>query len=186
MQLLLQQCQDENVKEQAMYLLTRFMHRIDQTMRVPDKSTDEALRQNGELQALSVIFHDNGSKVMGDDFILAELYASLGRLRNCRVELWSSYTNNFSVAHYTNMVVLAGALLLIFLLETDNGSMQFLIEFQLSICWALLLGAYSLLAAVIVDLRGIPPQFTTRLDQEAVMVMEDSKKLILPGQGRKY
>lgn len=77
------------------------------------------------------------------------------------------------MAHYTNMIILASALLFIFLLETDNGTMQYLIDFQLSICWALLVGAYSLLAAVILDMRGVPPQLSTRLDQEAVVVEDD-------------
>jgi hypothetical protein len=50
------------------------------------------------------------------------------------------------------MVILASILLMVFLLETDNAGMQFLVDFQLSICWALLIGTYSLLAAIIFDL----------------------------------
>ena len=163
---LLEEC-PEDIRQDGFILLSRFMHRLDQTLRVPDKSTDAALRKSQELKELTRLFHQRGSEV--NAIILAEIYASLGRIKGCRVELWSAYTNNFSVAHYVNMIVLASALLFIFLLETDNGAMQFLIDFQLSICWALLIGAYSLLAAVIIDLRGIPPQLSTRLDQEAVL-----------------
>ena len=65
------------------------------------------------------------------------------------------------------MAVLGIALLFIFLLETDNDTLLYLIDFQLSICWALLIGAYSLLAAVILDLQEVPLYLTTRLDHEA-------------------
>ena len=50
------------------------------------------------------------------------------------------------------MVALAITILFVFLLETDQDAVQFLLGFQLSICWALLVGTYSLLAVVIYDL----------------------------------
>lgn len=102
--------------------------------------------------------------------ILDDLNASLGKLKACRVELQSVYATKFATAHYISMSVLGAALLFIFLLQTDNGAVQFLIQFQLSICWALLIFAYSLLAAVILELRiGIPPGISTRLDQDAFL-----------------
>lgn len=163
---LLEECPAE-IRDQGLDLLTLFMHRLDQTIRTPDQeSTATALRLNQELHDLTQLVHQRGKEI-NNDMILAEIYASLGRIKNVRIELWAAYSNNFSVAHYTNMIVLASALLFIFLLQTDSGAMLFLLDFQLSICWALLIGAYSLLAAVIIDLRGIPPQLTTRLDQKA-------------------
>ena len=50
------------------------------------------------------------------------------------------------------MVAMAITILFVFLLETDQDAVQFLLGFQLSICWALLVGTYSLLAVVIYDL----------------------------------
>ena len=170
---LLEECPYE-IQEQGLVLLTRFLHRLDQTLRVPDKDTDAALRQGQELASLSRLFHQHMNKRQGDSVsingaLLGEIYSSLARIKSLRVELQTAYSHNFAPAHYASMTVLGAALLFIFLLQTDNGVTQFLIEFQLSICWALLIGAYSLLAAVIVDLRGIPPQLSTRLDQDAML-----------------
>ena len=50
------------------------------------------------------------------------------------------------------MILLAGSLLFLFLLQTDNAAMQFLLDFQLAIAWSLLIGVYTLLGAVIYDL----------------------------------
>ena len=162
----LDECSSDIAKE-SLEELARFMNRIDATMRVPDRSTGDALRRSDELYQLTKFFHRRGNEV--DAAILSQIHASLGRLKSYRGELWSAYSNTLSDAHHTVMVLLAASLLFIFLLQTDNDSMQFLIDFQLSICWALLNGAYSLLAAVIVDLHGIPPQLTMSLDHEAVL-----------------
>jgi len=84
--------------------------------------------------------------------ILWEVYAGLSGMKTLRADFRSTLNMSFSPAHYANMVALACTILFVFLLETDQDAMQFLLGFQLSICWALLVGTYSLLAVVIYDL----------------------------------
>jgi hypothetical protein len=167
------------MRKDGLPLLERFVHRIDHTLRAPDQSTEAALRETTELMALTRLAcrnHDDPTITDAPNAVVQDqIHACIQRLKACRIDLWAAWSNNFSVAHYTNMVVLAFALLFVFLLQTDNDTLQFLIDFQLSICWALLVGSYALLAAVIWDLRSVAPNLSTRLDQtQAILDYEDS------------
>lgn len=81
-----------------------------------------------------------------------QVYGGLNNLKTINSDFRSTLYTTFSPGHYANMVALACTILFVFLLETDQNAVQFLLGFQLSICWALLVGTYSLLAVVIYDL----------------------------------
>lgn len=95
---------------------------------------------------------DDGSLVVEPPAYLSEVYTSVHRLKVIRSELTSTLFSAFPWFHYANMVILAAALLFVFLLETDQEAMQFLVGFQLSLCWALLIGTYAMLGVVMYDL----------------------------------
>jgi len=84
--------------------------------------------------------------------IIGEVYAGINAMTALRSTFRSTLQQVFAPAHYVNMVTLASTILFVFLLETDQNAMQYLLGFQLSICWSLLIGTYSLLAVVIYDL----------------------------------
>eukprot|EP00977_Amphora_coffeiformis_P019016 scaffold6856_cov156-Amphora_coffeaeformis.AAC.9 len=84
--------------------------------------------------------------------IVGEVYGGINAMMALRAAFRSTLQQVFSPAHYVNMITLASTILFVFLLETDQDAMQYLLGFQLSICWALLVGTYSLLAVVIYDL----------------------------------
>jgi len=105
---------------------------------------------NAFLLLLNDISKDPNNSCPGA--ILGEAYACVGQMIALRSEFRSNMQTVFSPAHYTNMVALASTILFVFLLETDQDSMQYLLGFQLSICWALLVGTYALLAVVVYDL----------------------------------
>jgi hypothetical protein len=161
--------EESTIRKEGLVLLECFVHRIDRTLHAPDQSTEAALRKTSELMALTRLVCrevDNKANADAHNAVAQEqIRACIQRLKACRIDLWGAWSNNFSIAHYVNMVVLAFGLLFVFLLQTDNGTMQFLIDFQLSICWALLIGSYALLAAVIWDLRSVASNLSTRLDQ---------------------
>jgi Protein of unknown function (DUF4239) len=83
---------------------------------------------------------------------LDQVFASVQRIKAIRTDLTATLFTVFSSAHYATIVILACTLLFVFLLETDQEAMQFLVGFQLSLCWALLIGTYSMLGAIIFDL----------------------------------
>ena len=120
-----------------------------------------SLHRERELSTMTLELNELSQEDYCPQRLVGLAYDSLYRLKGLRVELISSLTSTFSSAHYLNMSILASMLLFIFLLETDNSAMQFLLEFQLSICWGLLVGAYSLLAVVVFDLTT---PFTGTLD----------------------
>ena len=84
--------------------------------------------------------------------IVSEAYASLSRLTEYRSRLIVSLQTVFAPTHYLNITALAATLLTVFLLETDRDVLQFLVGFQLSLCWGLLIGTYSMLAVIMYDL----------------------------------
>lgn len=85
---------------------------------------------------------------------IGQVYSGVQRLTELRSDLLATLQTVFAPAHYINIVILAATLLFVFLLETDQTTLQFLLGFQLSICWALLVGTFSTLSAVIFDLSS--------------------------------
>jgi hypothetical protein len=85
---------------------------------------------------------------------IGQVYSGVNRLKELRSEFLATFQTVFAPAHYINIVILAATLLFVFLLETDQTTLQFLLGFQLSICWALLVGTFSMLSAVIYDLAS--------------------------------
>lgn len=113
--------------------------------------TEETLLKQ-EMNALLLLLNRLSKEPDCPGGIVGEVYGALGQMVALRSEFRSSLETVFSPAHYANMVALAGTILFVFLLETDQDAMQYLLGFQLGICWALLIGTYSLLAVVIFDL----------------------------------
>jgi Protein of unknown function (DUF4239) len=95
-------------------------------------------------------------------------YSSIHSMKEIRSELISTLETEFSWAHYANILALASILLFVFLLETDQDAMQYLVGFQLSICWAMLVGTYSMLGIVIYDLATPFSGFFSILNGEAL------------------
>lgn len=83
---------------------------------------------------------------------IGEVYSRVQNMKEMRSTLISTLETDFSWAHYANIVLIANTLLFVFLLETDQDAMQFLVGFQLSICWAMLVGTYAMLGVIIYDL----------------------------------
>ena len=109
------------------------------------------------LEQLMQLLH----RVSGDQSVedsvngraLDEAYGTLNRLIRTRSELITSYENAFPIWHYGNLTILAVAILFIFLVLTDKTALLFLGGFQLRMCWAMLIGTFSMLAVVVYDLN---------------------------------
>lgn len=131
-------------------LLERF---VDSSLRDFRERTisPESLRKK-ETTSLLLVLNALGADATACPAYMGEAYASLQRLKALRCELTSTLQTVFSPAHYVNILTLAGTLLFVFLLETDQDAMQFLVGFQLSICWAMLIGSFTMLGVVIYDL----------------------------------
>jgi len=84
--------------------------------------------------------------------LVDELYGGLSRLKSLRAEYIAALQTQFAPLHYGNIAVLIFTLLFVFLLETDVAALQFLLDFQLSICFGLLVGSFTMLGVIIADL----------------------------------
>ena len=87
--------------------------------------------------------------------VIGQAYDTLNRLIQTRSNLITNYENSFPLWHYGNLYILALAICFIFLTLTDKPALLFLGGFQLRICWAMLIGTFSMLAVVIYDLNSI-------------------------------
>jgi Protein of unknown function (DUF4239) len=92
------------------------------------------------------------NKFPGSSSVVSGIQGSLQRLKDLRTQYLAQYQTTFSVFHYMNIAVLAMTLLFVFLWETDQTVMQYLLKFQLSICWAVLIASYTMLGVLIYDL----------------------------------
>jgi hypothetical protein len=133
-------------------LLEEFMTESIQDARTGN-ITPKTLRKQ-QIGSFLLMLNDlsNDTVNKGNPLIVGEAYGSVHRLKDLRTNLISTLRTKFSFAHYANIGVLAITILFVFLLETNQSAMQFLLGFQLSICWALLIGSYALLAVIIYDL----------------------------------
>ena len=165
--------------------------------------TATSIRDRREISLLLLLLNDLSSPAKTPSTTetpntLSEVYNAVTRFQDIRVNLITALQTQFSPAHYANMIVLAATLLLVFLLQTvdvavvmDSTSTATVsssvttatsaADFQLSLCWALLIGTYTLLGVVIYDLStpwsGIF-QTTPLLDLEdvelyALMIAEE-------------
>ncbi|CAB9496263.1 expressed unknown protein [Seminavis robusta] len=140
----------EPYKSSGHTLLTRFLQasfRDFETQQV----TPESIRTR-EMTQMLVLLNELSKTTNSPDIIVCEAYGCVHRLKDRRAEFMSGLQTVFSTAHYVVIGLLATTLLFVFLLEADNDTLQFLLDFQLSICWALLVGSYSMLAVIIYDL----------------------------------
>ena len=87
--------------------------------------------------------------------VIGQAYDTLNRLIQTRSNLITNYETYFPLWHYGNLCILALAICFIFLTLTDKPALLFLGGFQLRICWAMLIGTFSMLAVVIYDLNSI-------------------------------
>jgi Protein of unknown function (DUF4239) len=153
----------EPYKSSAHTLLTRFLKGSfqDFSNRVPKPVTPESMRTK-EMTQMIVLLNELSKTDNSPNMIVGEAYGCVHRLKDRRAEFMSDFQSVFSRAHYVVIGLLATTLLFVFLLETDNDTLQFLLDFQLSICWALLIGSYSMLGVIIYDLnRPFTGIFTT-------------------------
>jgi Protein of unknown function (DUF4239) len=115
--------------------------------------TPVALKERKEeLWALTLLLNSLSKEPDAPTMILGRAFDCVTSINEKRASLVSALSTTFSPAHYINLVLLACSMLFVFLLQTDNTAMQFLLDFQLAIAWALLIGVYSLLGVVIYDL----------------------------------
>ena len=106
-----------------------------------------------QLVALVLVLNDYVNDATAPtNGLVWQVYSGVDAIKSRSADFRSALHATFAPGHYANMVALAVTILFVFLLETDQDAVQFLLGFQLSICWALLVGTYSLLAVVIYDL----------------------------------
>jgi Protein of unknown function (DUF4239) len=113
--------------------------------------TPDSLRSQTEMESLVLLLNklSSDSHITRQPASLGQAYGCIQRIQAVRTELMATV---FSSAHYVTICILACTLLFVFLLETDQEAMQFLVGFQLSLCWSLLIGTYSMLGVIIFDL----------------------------------
>lgn len=87
-----------------------------------------------------------------NDRAVDEAYGRLNELIKRRSTLDNMYDSSFPIWHYGNICILGLGICVIFLFLTDKPALQFLGDFQLRVCWAMLLGCFSMLTVTIVDL----------------------------------
>ena len=102
------------------------------------------------MRLLHQMAQDPTADVTGN--VLDESYGTVNRILKMRSELRSTFENQFPIWHYGNLGLLALSILIIFLVESDKSALQYLGGFQLRLCWAILIGTFSMLASVIYDL----------------------------------
>ncbi|KAL3938491.1 MAG: hypothetical protein SGBAC_006607 [Bacillariaceae sp.] len=125
-----------------------------------DPSTSEEVRQklNDENQLilgdLMIQLHEcnQDGEVEKNDRAMDEAYDRLNDVIKRRTNLENLYDACFPVWHYGSICILGLGICLIFLILTDKPSLLFLGDFQLRVCWSILLGSFSMLAVTIVDL----------------------------------
>jgi hypothetical protein len=126
-----------------------------------EPSTDEKERRRlveenqlilGELMTcLHELSED--SDVEKNEKAIGEAYDRLNELINRRSSLENLYDATFPIWHYGNIFLLGIGICVIFLFLTDKPALQYLGDFQLRVCWAMLLGCFSMLTVTIVDLN---------------------------------
>jgi hypothetical protein len=84
--------------------------------------------------------------------VAAECYASVARLREQRVLRITALQSVYPPLHYAILFVLALAVCVAFLMETDQELLVFLNAGQLKILWSMLTGTFVALFAVVADL----------------------------------
>jgi hypothetical protein len=115
--------------------------------------TPAALKERKEeIRSLTLQLNSLSKEPDAPGMILGRAFDCVTSVNEKRASLISALSTTFSPAHYVNMVLLAFSMLFVFLLQTDNTAMQFLLDFQLAIAWALLIGVFSILGVVIYDL----------------------------------
>jgi len=85
--------------------------------------------------------------------IFSETYDGLTRLRHERSTRLSALQSTYPALHYVILVLLAGSICTVFLMETNQELLIFLSAIQLRILWSMLIGTYTALAVVNYDMR---------------------------------
>jgi len=86
-------------------------------------------------------------------FIFSETYDALTRLRKERSTRLSALQSTYPALHYVILILLAGSICTVFLMETNQELLIFLSAIQLRILWSMLIGTFSALAVVNYDMR---------------------------------
>jgi Protein of unknown function (DUF4239) len=124
-----------------------------------------------EVAALTLLLNNLSKEPDAPGMIVGRAFDCVTSINEKRASLISSLSTTFSPPHYINIILLACSSLFVFLLQTDNTAMQFLLDFQLAIAWALLIGVYSILGVVIYDL-ATPFSGIFRTSQDANLMVD--------------
>jgi len=96
----------------------------------------------------------HAGKIQVNPTIVSQLIDVIHRLEKNRVDRISALNATYPVAHYAILVILAVSIMVAFLMETDLAPSLFLNDVELRLLWGLLVGTFSLVAKVLVDLAG--------------------------------
>ena len=113
----------------------------------------DSLRNRTELANLILLLNELSQEKNAPSTALSEAYGAINRAIDHRSQIISLYQNTFPIWHYGNLAILALAICVIFLAETDMTALKFLAGFQLKMCWSMLVGSFSMMATVILDLN---------------------------------
>lgn len=126
----------------------------------PSTIDEERIRLNDENQLilgnmmtqLHELNQDNS--IEKNDRAMGEAYDRLNDVIKRRSNLANLlYGACFSPWHYATICILGVGICVIFLVLTDKTELLLLGDFQLRMCWAILLGCFSMLATTIIDLN---------------------------------
>jgi len=125
-----------------------------------DPSTSDESRQKlndenqlilGDIMIQLHEFNQDG-EVEKNDKAMDEAYDRLNDVIKRRSNLENLYEACFPLWHYGSICILGLGICLIFLILTDKPALLLLGDFQLRVCWSILLGSFSMLTVTIVDL----------------------------------
>jgi len=151
---------EEGTKEGGMslrVLLRKYVSRllsecrpgVDANARLIDVASSD-----GELPLILKSIYDIGSvKQSSSTAVLVQNGVDcMARLNDYRAQRISLMQTTFPPLHYTILTLLASSISSCFLLETDQEALVFLNAVQLKILWTMLIGSFSSLAVVCIDL----------------------------------
>lgn len=85
-------------------------------------------------------------------YIFTETYDALTRLRKERSIRVSALQATYPMLHYAILALLAGSICAVFLMETNQDLLLFLSAIQLKVLWSMLIGTFSALVCIEVDM----------------------------------
>jgi hypothetical protein len=143
--------------------------------------SQKQLRQNVTAHTTTTATTDESTMLISAT-IVSQLYDLVNRIQAEQAKLLATFRTTFPMGHYLNLTMLALAICTIFLMETDQAVLKFLDAFEIRTCWAILVGAFSMLGMVCYDLatpysgifRVSVIQYRTQCQCEMMCMIHDS------------